>query len=396
MNEISETVGDSTYLIPENNFSRLEKAIEKLSRKAVKLTGEEISLIVYGYQMKEVKPGQYVKFIEVLIGGPEVKLNGWQFIARLDCSDKIGGNILYHLPNTNIPKEYRTLESNCDHCNVKRYRRDTFILRNVETNEYKQVGRTCLRDFLGHRSPEQIAELAQLIGQANALGANSTTTMGSDRHCLNLVSYLALVAAASRQYGWISKAKAGGNFESTSEFALDYLMGHRPRHQISLLPEDTEIALASIEWAKDLSNNGTQLSDYYHNLNVISNQEFIEIRAAGYAAAIVFAYSKATGTIIDKRSIPGPKQVSTHVGGIKDKIEFEGKVISRTNFETQFGESSRIRMNDLLGNEFVWFTSSRFSFKEGDSIVVRGTVKEHTEYKGVKQTVITRCKVEAV
>lgn len=32
---------------------------------------------------------------------------------------------------------------------------------------------------------------------------------------------------------------------------------------------------------------------------------------------------------------------------------------------------------------------------EGDSIVLKATIKEHNEYKGCKQTVLTRCKIVA-
>ena len=44
------------------------------------------------------------------------------------------------------------------------------------------------------------------------------------------------------------------------------------------------------------------------------------------------------------------------------------------------------------GNVIIWKTAT---FLEGDDkFTLTGTVKEHSEYKGVKQTVLTRCKVK--
>jgi hypothetical protein len=43
------------------------------------------------------------------------------------------------------------------------------------------------------------------------------------------------------------------------------------------------------------------------------------------------------------------------------------------------------------GNVFVWVTSTK-SYGVGLKLRIMGTVKEHQEYKGVKQTVLTRVK----
>ena len=33
--------------------------------------------------------------------------------------------------------------------------------------------------------------------------------------------------------------------------------------------------------------------------------------------------------------------------------------------------------------------------EENEEFIVTGTIKEHAEYEGVKQTVLTRCKIKA-
>lgn len=41
-------------------------------------------------------------------------------------------------------------------------------------------------------------------------------------------------------------------------------------------------------------------------------------------------------------------------------------------------------------------TSAFFNIAEGSQVRLRGTVKEHSDYKGTKQTILQRCKVDAV
>jgi len=62
-------------------------------------------------------------------------------------------------------------------------------------------------------------------------------------------------------------------------------------------------------------------------------------------------------------------------------------------------------MVDEQGNIFTWKASSPIGIViddkwnhlgKGDTVVLDGTVKEHKEYKGDKQTVLTRCKVQGV
>lgn len=45
----------------------------------------------------------------------------------------------------------------------------------------------------------------------------------------------------------------------------------------------------------------------------------------------------------------------------------------------------------VKGNVFVWTTSTYLNTNK--EYTVKGTVKEHAEFKGTKQTVLTRCRV---
>ena len=90
--------------------------------------------------------------------------------------------------------------------------------------------------------------------------------------------------------------------------------------------------------------------------------------------------------------------VSEYLGNVGDKIVVEGNLISRYEFTTSFsyyGETSYIyRFEDMFGNVVVWKSGKIIDKDEGDECTIVGFVKEHKEYKGVKETVLTRCKVK--
>lgn len=48
---------------------------------------------------------------------------------------------------------------------------------------------------------------------------------------------------------------------------------------------------------------------------------------------------------------------------------------------------------DAQGHQFLWKTGSYIEAQEGDKVTLKGTIKAHSEYKGIKQTELTRCKV---
>lgn len=102
------------------------------------------------------------------------------------------------------------------------------------------------------------------------------------------------------------------------------------------------------------------------------------------------------------------KPESKYVGSEGERISAEVTLKRSVDFEYNMGwktiSQSLYIMEDKDGNVFTWKTQGGlwFSPKELDCTVfvntdfpftITGTIKEHTEYQGVKQTVLTRCKV---
>lgn len=392
-------VGDSIFNIPEANYKKFEAAIAKLSKKAEKLTGEGIEPVVFSYHMKDIGKGQQIKVYEVLLGHASPKLNGWEFIARVDHANKELGNIVRAIPGkaTEVPEKYRNTGCLCEHCNVNRFRRDTFIVKH-EDGTVKQVGRTCLKDFLGHESSEKIAKMAELLGYAAEAGRGFQNYQGDDRRYLNLETFLAHVAVVSRHVGYVPRSKAEElGKTATADLALTNLFDQGTYHKHYTV-EDADITLAqeAIEWAQNLGEDGAELNEYQHNIKVLSSAGVIEFRSIGYAASIVGTFAREKQRALHANQLPTAKYVSQYVGKEKDKIEFEGTLIKQSSYETANGAGVRIAFKDKIGNDFVWFTGNGFDIDDGAAVKVTGTVKTHNEFKGHKQTILTRCKVKAV
>ena len=62
-----------------------------------------------------------------------------------------------------------------------------------------------------------------------------------------------------------------------------------------------------------------------------------------------------------------------------------------TSWDGYYGTTWLYSFTDASGNVFIWKSSRCIEVKDG--MKLKGSVKEHREYDGIKQTVMTRCSV---
>ena len=106
---------------------------------------------------------------------------------------------------------------------------------------------------------------------------------------------------------------------------------------------------------------------------------------------------------------------SEYQGKVKERKDFELTLIRRYTYErpayTYGFETAHIYMfADESGNCFVWKTTNYLEqivedengnledvFADpGDKVTLRATIKDHSEYRGIRQTVISRPKIEEI
>ena len=84
---------------------------------------------------------------------------------------------------------------------------------------------------------------------------------------------------------------------------------------------------------------------------------------------------------------------SEWVGTIGDKLVTTVTFVRKGWCDTRFGGSNIYTFRDVDGAELVWFTSVLLDKEIGDTFKIKATVKAHNEYKGKKNTVISRAKI---
>ena len=392
------------YEIPAGNYPKFEAAIAKLSKRSEKLIGLPIIPFIFDRYNRKEDNGTQVRVYKVMLTAETPKLGGWEFVARIDHSQETG-NILRVVPNTThkVPEKYRTSLPNCDHCNARRKRRDTFIVCHEETNEFKQIGSNCLADFLGH-DPYKIARMAEFLSYADEVSHSYGNYDGLlDHRYVDLEDYLTHVATMVRLYGWTSGKAAyeNENLTSTRERAsTNFHVANNPKRKHDeffdkVTDEDRALAVEALEWARGFSEKD-DLSEYEHNVLVIANAEAIEYRSMGLAASIVGVHVRnklrEAGIAEERKRLAD----SQYVGEPKQRLKFGPcKVLKASAVEGFYGTTYIYKFVTSEGNVLTWFASQSLKVVEGSTVDLVGTVVKHDDFKGVKQTVVNRCKMAA-
>ena len=94
-----------------------------------------------------------------------------------------------------------------------------------------------------------------------------------------------------------------------------------------------------------------------------------------------------------------PAEESTSEWLFEEKERFYDYVVvlkSVRGMETRYGYTTLIKFEDEYGNILDWWTSTDVKAEVGDRVLLTGTVKSHNEYKGIKSTTVTRCRLKIV
>ena len=388
-----------TYSI--RRLSEFEKLFNRLARKAVKLglsapafrvTGERQELAdVYEICDRESRKvgTEMVVVNDIEITGLDpVRLDGWQFVAKLETA-KDKENLIYAIPGTVVPDRFKTSGCTCEHCNVNRARNFTFVLVHSESGEYKQVGSTCLRDFLGCNTAEAVALMFAFYGEiVHDLDALRRAEMagwegGNAAHSLRGV--VAQSLALQGVFGWLSKSKAYEQGGVSTAYRM------RDKESLKSAPvteENFAEADTIIEHFAGLTLEEQSENELAHNAHVIAHAGFCSDKSFGLAVALPVCYRMAMRKKAQAEAKAGLRASSNFIGTIGERIKGITAVVDRVlSWDTEFGTSYMTIMHDENGNVIV---GKDLGADRGDRIRFTATVKEHTTYDGVKQTKVLR------
>lgn len=433
--------GPREYRIPEARWADLEAKFEKLARRARKLGVGEVS-----YKIERVEKMQIVRersqraeprekeigqdeaipegwflvgwasYRIVSVAGDRPKLNGWKFVGTLqNLHDDAGKSlmILRNVPGEVIPAKYRDAEQWCDHCKTRRYRNDTYVVVH-EDGRSAQVGSDCLKDFLGHQSPEQVARFCEYLMELDALlgSEEGGSGGGGGDGALYLPYVLALAAARVRVKGWMSRSKArevNGEAESYNREVEDNIVARESGESlpdgaktgykrgveatadavglyldknkgakamrddgVELLPADEAEAEAALGWVRamdrnELINKADGGSDYLWNLYAACLRSDMSYRTLGIVASLIAAYQREMGRQAERKERNAKWANSQFVGAVKERKVFRLKLIEEPkHYANDFGGSYLTRLEDEAGNQIVWWASDLIRVETGE------------------------------
>lgn len=211
---------------------------------------------------------------------------------------------------------------------------------------------------------------------------------------INKEKVLDLAIAAIKKYGYANYENAGNDCTSMRVKRAD-------DSELINLSQTVEIRNIRNELINFFKNEDS--SDWYFlRIKSALQNDYItkeDIGIVSYAYQFYASYlerkAKRDALKAEKEKVlEVERQTSNYIGNVGDRITIKNAAVNYVKrIESQFGTCYLYKIVDELKNIYIWF-SSNGNCEDSDSSYVTGTIKAHKEFDGVKQTVLTRCKIE--
>lgn len=375
------------FTILFQNLSALQEKFEKLNKKCEKYGNELLSFKMVGEPYEE----ENELLVNIEVSGCTPLIGDYRLVGVISKLDD-GTNSIQNVPGQELPKKFRDSDfKDCDHCHTRRFRKEIVIVQNVNTEEYLQLGKTCLKDYLGI-SLERLVNVFSWVYELCNEAKDESFCGSSQEYVVEPLRYVSYVNLCCRKLGWVSATKAREEELTPTKAVAFSVMFPRcsydhemiKRYDLYLEDEDKEIAQKAIDWVQTLDNSS---SDYIYNVQNIVRQEIVRYKHIGYIAAIISMYRKHLQQEEEKKL----RKPSEWYGEVKKRYELKLKCVFLKEFETQYGVTTLFKFVDEDDRLFTWFASNDPGIDQGETYNLKGTIKDHDEYRGQKQTILTRC-----
>ena len=405
------------YAIWEGFMDKLEKKVATIQKKCQKYgcdfhfakVGEEIRPVEQHYEDEDGNPKVRQVNCKFIICEAEgtAQVNGWKFVASIEHTEK--GNIFHKaLTDVEIPERYRFSDTYCEHCKTIRHRKGTDLIMNEETGEFKQVGFNCLMDYTHGMSASWAAYMASLETIFKEAEEESFGGFcgGWYQRYFSTTEILQFAAEVIRKYGYSKETKG-----LTTEF-FDVYSGNttywrdeeirrvrQKMEDVGFNPESEESAKMvkdALEWL----DGQEAKNDYMHNLKVATALDHTDYGKFGLLVSLFPTWNRELEVEAKKKAEKEAGKQSQHVGKVGDRITVQVESIKcLTSWESAYGHNGYYTVTTYVykivgkdGNVYTWKTQNWMD-EDRCPQEIKGTVKEHKEFREVKQTELTRCKI---
>lgn len=392
------------YAILTEWLEDVKKKLDRVAKKCVK-HGNPFTYEICEEEVREFENEngviEYYKFTIVNVEGT-AKIDNWECVAVLEVHS--AGNVIRRI-NTEIelPERFKHTENVCEHCNSKRFRNNLYVIHNVETDEWKQVGGSCLRLYTGGLSLEYVAAyldgvteleendgfvpsgckryypVEEVLGYAtNIVDKIGYYNASSDHPTKNLVTYMTIFDDKNKAISELNKdIKQLGVWFTRKDF---------------FKRETEDKVKGMIEYYLSLNPD----TEFIHNIQVMLTEGYVLAKGIGFLAYLPEGYNKYLKVEKEREEREKAAANSQYFGEVGKR--YKNQSIKAVNliadWESNFGVTYVYKIT--LDNYAVltWKTSNCLFLERGEDFdKIDFTVKAHTEYRGQKQTEVTRCKI---
>ena len=403
------------FAIYEENMPKFEKALNRIKNKCEKYNcpfvyneiGEEFRTETITTDEDGTilaSPIEITRRFAIVEVEAKPVIDNWELIASLEHTKE--GNIIHSVRNDiEIPKRYYNVAPYCEHCNTKRYRKNSFIIRNTETNEFKQVGKTCLNDFTGNINAEWLASFYAMFEKLATFEAPQGGYNNNERY-FPVIDLLTYTVAVTNIYGYCKSGTDNATGETVKDFYVvnecgGYPFGNeRIKEKIQevnfkVTEEDTATAKKIIAYVDSIADT----NNYIHNIKTLCASDMVAYKNVNLLVSAITCYNRELERKAKAEAQKKEAGKSKHIGNIKDRLTINIAswrcLTSWCNCYDGYHETTTFlyQFVDNAGNIFVWKTQKYFT-EDAELQTITGTVKAHNVFRDAKQTELTRCKVK--
>jgi hypothetical protein len=386
----------------------IEEKLENLCKKFNKFPQTIVNI-----NTKLLSSGWMRYDIEILT--PEVKYKGYSHVAtlKIEVIETEGKTETVNMVfpskkyiGEDFSKYYQTT-FRCDHCHTIRNRLTVHLFRNDKTNEDLMIASSCARAYFGENIYKLLGLYELLTPQIIEADFNDIFEGRGYRGCskFNTREYCKLAYGIMRRTNtYISKRKKEemeycGQYIESTQNKVDFLFRF-PKGIPEDIKEEIEEQLKEIKnIAKDFDI--TSIKNFWYdkyqekdsdnfkrscflNLTLMKPKLGMLVYAvSAYMREVEGAFSSDIGTAN-----------SQHVGSVGVRLRDIKVTVGYVSLrENNYGLSTITKFLDEKGNIITWFASKKVDLTINQEVFLTGTVKKHDEFRGKKQTLLSRCKI---
>lgn len=422
--------------VHEDNLSIFNEKLADLNKKFAKKNLPLINCSMEKTEMYHVDEHTHEKYPYTLyvatlssdfnntnLSGVDVEFEGVVSLIEKEESSKV-----YTFKNIN----YSSLLANCscDKCHKKIGRNKYLVFskvgKEVETRDDLVVlGTSCAKDYFPFSVESYFGFLESAFEELGSYDEFNGSFGGCSSHYHTLSAiYTATLATTDNLKCYEKEGVTKGNVLGwLNNLKMDKYTYYRDAYPMPSNPIPFEDV---ISWVKDMLDKSTEelrsdfeinarsvffktLDDGTRELRDRIPNKFLGIAIYGFISA-----KRNHDRLVEKKIAEEKRAIENakveYYGNVGDKFELTLIFDKTFGFETMYGYSYIHLFHDDEGHQFKWSSSNGTykveydktadfggieycEFEVGHKYLMKGSVKAHNEYKGVKQTVITRCKV---